>query len=676
MKTRALAAALLALCGATVVLAAAPSIASAFSVLPTISCVTRPVDGQQLAYFGYVNPNSNVVSVPIGQPENYVSPSPVDRGQPSFFGPGTQSDVFAVPFSSGGSVTWTLQGTPMTASDDPSVYCGPNPTATSTSLTSSADPSVAGQMVTFTATVSPAPPNGGVVFADSALGPLCQAPVDPTNGKAVCVATYPSTGASTVSASYAGAGPVSDFVGSQAPDLEQTVNSAGTTGTATTTALASSENPVTTGQQVVYTATVSPAPDGGTVTFTDTEGATPGDVPGGCQAVPVVSGTATCTETYEDNVTPHQVTAGYSGDAGFRPSTSPGFSEAVNPVSGSGTVSPTLLCVSMAGGPNYRIAYFGYANPTSEPVSVPIEIPENYFSPPPENKGQPQTFLPGGRNDAFAVIFSSSTPITWTLDGTSVVGADVQPDAPLNCNQPGPAAQPSPASLTFAPQAQGTLSAPQTVAIFNGGTGSLAVSALSLTGADPGDFVVSASTCGAAVLAQASCQVSVRFAPQAIGARSATLQIADNDAGGPATVDLGGSGLPAPPSPPGASPGASASAGSTGGPIELLSCTVVRSHHVRARRARRTRRPTARDRCAGRAIAGTITITASGGAVRASLSRGRTVYAIGTSVPLGHGRSELILERLRDLRPGPYTLTLTRHRGRRTVISRIRSSVA
>jgi hypothetical protein len=40
----------------------------------------------------------------------------------------------------------------------------------------------------------------------------------------------------------------------------------------------------------------------------------------------------------------------------------------------------------------------------------------------------------------------------------------------------------------------------------------------------------------------ASCTVSLRFRPQATGARSATLSIADNVAGSPQTVSLSGTG--------------------------------------------------------------------------------------------------------------------------------------
>src|SRR5205085_1438090 len=64
---------------------------------------------------------------------------------------------------------------------------------------------------------------------------------------------------------------------------------------ATTLTPASSANPAAVGQPVTLTATVSPAPDAGTVAFTDG-----GTTIGGCAAVPVgvATGQATCTTTF------------------------------------------------------------------------------------------------------------------------------------------------------------------------------------------------------------------------------------------------------------------------------------------------------------------------------------------------------------------------------------------
>jgi hypothetical protein len=72
---------------------------------------------------------------------------------------------------------------------------------------------------------------------------------------------------------------------------------------------------------VIYTATVSPAPDGGTVAFTVTF--SDGSIlttSCGAQQVDTSTGTATCQVTY-DTVGTYSITAAYSGDAAFGAST-------------------------------------------------------------------------------------------------------------------------------------------------------------------------------------------------------------------------------------------------------------------------------------------------------------------------------------------------------------------
>lgn len=97
---------------------------------------------------------------------------------------------------------------------------------------------------------------------------------------------------------------------------------------ATTTALASSANPSAPGQAVTYTATVSPAPDGGTAAFTDGTTAITGC---GTQQVDATSGKATCTVTYTGGGT-HAITAAYSGDASYQASTSTQLTQVVTAV--------------------------------------------------------------------------------------------------------------------------------------------------------------------------------------------------------------------------------------------------------------------------------------------------------------------------------------------------------
>ncbi|MBV9810545.1 MAG: Ig-like domain repeat protein [Solirubrobacterales bacterium] len=95
----------------------------------------------------------------------------------------------------------------------------------------------------------------------------------------------------------------------------------------TSTTLASSQNPSAAGNSVTYTATVRPAPDGGTVGFVDGDGAIEG-----CQAQPVnpTTGTATCTPTYTSPGS-HGIQASYQGDSAFSGSISNVLTQQVVP---------------------------------------------------------------------------------------------------------------------------------------------------------------------------------------------------------------------------------------------------------------------------------------------------------------------------------------------------------
>jgi hypothetical protein len=108
-----------------------------------------------------------------------------------------------------------------------------------------------------------------------------------------------------------------------------------------------------------------------------------------------------------------------------------------------------------------------------------------------------------------------------------------------------PVAALSPASLSFADTPVGATTADQLVRVTNTGNANLFISGLFLSGASQGDFVLSANTCLAATLpAGASCTISIAFRPTAVGAKAATLSVADNAAGSPQTVALSGTATP------------------------------------------------------------------------------------------------------------------------------------
>src|SRR5262249_54911728 len=125
-----------------------------------------------------------------------------------------------------------------------------NRAATAVALASSVNPAVAGQAVTFTATVSvPAPgdglPTGTVTFMDGNVV-LGTAPVSPLSGKATFTTSFAVAGGHVITAVYSGD---VNLVGSSQALTEQ-VNAPTTPPIhkATTTALVASLNQVRVGQ--------------------------------------------------------------------------------------------------------------------------------------------------------------------------------------------------------------------------------------------------------------------------------------------------------------------------------------------------------------------------------------------------------------------------------------------
>jgi hypothetical protein len=254
-----------------------------------------------------------------------------------------------------------------------------------------------------------------------------------------------------------------------------------------------------------------------------------------------------------------------------------------------------------------------------------------------------------------------------------------------------PAPEAAIAGGDFGDQTVAERSLAQTVVLTNIGAQALTVTGAAL---DPGsenlgDFTIAADGCQRVRLAfRQTCTITVRFVPTATGARTATIDLVDNEPLRLPTIALSGTGVspnsgpagpagptgatgpvgPTGPTGPVGPTGATGPAGPTGatgpagpqglpGQIELVTCRIVRSH-ARARSA-------ARQVCTTRLVSGTATFTTTD--AHATLTRAGVVYARGTARLM-----RLVLRQLRPLRPGSYTLTLTRRSGRRELTNRQR----
>ena len=191
--------------------------------------------------------------------------------------------------------------------------------ATTTTLSSSANPSLEGQPVTPTATVTPTgggTPTGSVQFLDNAVA-IGTGGVN-ASGKATLVTSTLALGGHALTAQYLG----TNFPGSVSSAINVTIVPGSA---ATVTALATSQNPSVSGQAVTFTATITSATAGiptGTVAFLD----------GNTQlVVSVVTDLAQATFTTTTlAVGTRSITAKYSGDPVFAASTSPVLLQTVN----------------------------------------------------------------------------------------------------------------------------------------------------------------------------------------------------------------------------------------------------------------------------------------------------------------------------------------------------------
>jgi len=192
--------------------------------------------------------------------------------------------------------------------------------ATTTTVSSSLNPSLVGQSVTFTATVTGASPTGNVQFFDGAT-PL--GTVALSGGMAALTTSALTQGTHPITAVYGGD---ANNLTSTSALLNQVVNAPGAA--ATTTTISSSLNPSLLGQAVTFTATVaggsSPT---GTVQFRD------GAVV--LATVPLAGTTATLT-TSALAAGVHPMTAAYGGDSNNLASTSTVLNQIVGTGGGGG----------------------------------------------------------------------------------------------------------------------------------------------------------------------------------------------------------------------------------------------------------------------------------------------------------------------------------------------------
>ncbi|MGA3212646.1 MAG: Ig-like domain repeat protein [Terriglobales bacterium] len=206
----------------------------------------------------------------------------------------------------------------------------PPRTATTTALSSSVNPSTAGEAVTFMSAVTGSSPAGTVSFTSNGATISGCGAIILASEKAECTTTFATKGSYSIVATYSGD---SNNYGSSGT-LTQVVG-------ATTTTVTSSLNPSTSGLSVTLTAAVAPTgppTPTGTVSFTSL-----GAAISGCTGVALsASSTAGCT-TSTLPVGTDVIAATYLGDSNYAGS-SGALTQLVNPIASPVQFFPVTPC--------------------------------------------------------------------------------------------------------------------------------------------------------------------------------------------------------------------------------------------------------------------------------------------------------------------------------------------
>jgi hypothetical protein len=253
--------------------------------------------------------------VPTGSVQFLVDGSPVSTSPVSLSdGSATSAPISTLP-AGNHTITASYSGDSNYAPSSGSLPGGQTingqSASSSTTVVSSANPSVFGQTVNLTATISvggTGTPSGSVTFFDGSTS-LGQGTLSTSGGISSASLSTSSLGVGiqTITASYSGD---STFAGSSG-SLTQTVAQA-----STSTAVTASANPSSAGQSITFTATISASGSGtaptGTVQWLVDNSKQGGPVP-----VSTTGGVTTATLSLTLNGGTHSVTASYSGDSNY-----------------------------------------------------------------------------------------------------------------------------------------------------------------------------------------------------------------------------------------------------------------------------------------------------------------------------------------------------------------------
>jgi hypothetical protein len=391
--------------------------------------------------------------------------------------------------------------------------------STATALSASANPSVYGQSVTFTATVSGgSSPSGAVAFTlnGSFIGG-CVA-VTLSAGQAQCATAALPVGTDAVVATYLG-----DSNNGESPSTP--VNEVITK--AVLTVAASNESMTVGGTVPALAYAISGFVNGdtqGTATTGQPQRSTTAtsDSPAGTYPITVALGTlaaASYTFTFESGTLT-------ISSAAMAVGVSPAM--LVFPAQGLGQASTAqAITVTSLGAGELLMSSIGMSGANAGDFGLSYNCPIY------------PSGLAAGASCTVSVKFTP-TGIGPRQAAVSIVSyAPTSPNAVFVSGM-GTAVGLSPASLSFGSVAVGD-SATLPVTLTNLGSAVVHLWQLDMSGSNAGDFSQT-NNCGASVAGNGGCTITVKFTPSATGTRSASLLLLDDGGGSPQAVGLAGSG--------------------------------------------------------------------------------------------------------------------------------------
>lgn len=267
--------------------------------------------------------------------------------------------------------------------------------------------------------------------------------------------------------------------------------------------------------------------------YSESDNCTPPIVPSGTCTItvffkPGASGAQNATLSIATNDPASPKTAALSGTGGLPANITVG-PQTVNfgSVVVSTTSAATPITVSNNGGVAVTITSISTATPFAQTNNCPLS---------------PSTLAPA----ASCTVNVTATPTTTGVANGTLSIVDNATGSPhtasLSVTGTAPIASFTPSSIGFGSQAIGAQTAPQSITLANNGTAVLTFT-LSIVGTNPGDFALSANSCGTSLQAGQSCLVPVTFKPTTSGARSATVRVTDNASGSPHDAAVTGTGV-------------------------------------------------------------------------------------------------------------------------------------